>query len=49
MRPVMSGVHEALTVEEQVHSMFVSERLHGDTHLLKLLVAGISGVPTITV
>ena len=49
MKPVMSWVHEALTVEEQVHSVLVTERLHGDTHLLKLLVAGVSGIPTTTV
>lgn len=37
------GVHMA--IEEDVHSMLVGEGLHGHAHLLKLLVAVISGVP----
>ena len=34
-----------MAIEEDVHSMLVGEGLHGHAHLLKLLVAGISGVP----
>ncbi len=36
---------EGLTIEEQVDSVLVGKRLHGGTHLFKLLVAGVSGVP----
>lgn len=41
----MPPVRPVLTVEEDIHAMLVGERLHGCAHLLKLLVAGISGVP----
>ena len=34
-----------VTVKEEVDTVLVGEQLHGGTHLLKLLVAGVSGVP----
>ena len=35
----------SFTIVEDVHSVLVHERLHGDTHLLKLFERGICGHP----
>lgn len=43
---VQKPVVPLITIEEDIHPMLVGERLHGGTHLLKLLVAGVSCVPT---
>ena len=34
-----------MAIEEDVHAMLVGQGLHGDPHLLPLLVAGVGGHP----